>query len=485
MAKSEDLKWILKRNKVPISYEYELHSFNISLEPYYFWILDFMKKTLGLTVEKIGEELGASVVSQFFGEMSARRQFLEKRGMEILGSVNTVIKSIINLLYDLRELDRRLAVYKDLKSEDEKEREAARITLKRVWMDEVDIKKGPGSINSLTTQKGFEFITLRDAFLQVNSLADIEKVDLNERVKRILKDRFKEYQKWEEESYKELTQRRKLELSYLKAQVESLRLYSLWARPYLRAAQMLQFKEAKLGDPELIQAFDQNFITIKLRAYSKKYLKEFYKAGPGGLPKKYKPPEFIPEKKKAALKAEKAGPHIYTVYEVSFTFRSRPAMVTQSGGSGVYRQFGMINIKFEGYLLRPDEFKQLKKMEEVEAMKFIEGLTKESLAAMREDLEKYLGEIEKLEEKKKEESKPKPIIDRILGIGGESSEGESKITFFSTQKLMEEQAKELALPGAMELLFTIYDVFKKAHKELSFPYPPDFYEIVHVFPRPK
>ena len=467
----EEYKLMLAKNKVPNSYEYEFHSFNASLEPFYFWLLDFASK-IGYKFEKVQEDMGASVVSQFFGDISARKQFLEKRGMEILGSVNTIVKSVINLLYDLRELDRRLAVYKDYESKDESEKRAGMSTLKRVWMDEVDIKKGPGSINSLSAQKGFDFVTLRDAFLTVQSQKEIDGLDLNDRVKRILRDRLEEFDKWLKESKKELSQRRKIELSYLKSQVESLRLYSKWARPYLKAAQMLNFKEAKLSDPQLIQAFDQDYIILKIRGNSKMYLNDFYHAGPGGAPKKSKPPKFISSEKKAAY-AKAKGPYVHSIIELTFTYRARPSVVSQTAQSKGYAHFGMVDIKFDGYVLRPDEYEKLKKMEELESLKFIEGLTTESLGAMREELEQYLGELEELkkEDKKEDKKKTQPLLDKLLGASKKTKS--PGISLFSTPKMLEEQAKSLAVEATMNKLFTVYDVFKKAHRLLSFPYPPE------------
>ena len=166
---------ILHKNKIR-EYKYVEESFGASVEPKYFWIIDFIRK-FGFTVEKHKETMGASVVSQFFGEISSRKTVMEKRGMEIMVSINGVIRSIINLLYDLREFDRRLKVYAQLKSEDAKVVSKAEQILKRVWMDEVDSKKGMASINSMAQK--LEFVTLRDAFMMTASVKEIEKMEVN------------------------------------------------------------------------------------------------------------------------------------------------------------------------------------------------------------------------------------------------------------------------------------------------------------------
>ncbi len=475
----EKIKAILTRSFVN-KYEMIIQSFTHSIEQYYFWLINFVSK-LGYKIEKDKEQMAASVVSQFFGEMSVRRQHLERRGMEILATINTVIKSIVNLLYDLREFDRRLEVYKDLHSNDPKKREAARLTLKRIWMDEVDVRKGGASINAMTAQRGLEFTTLRDSFMVVNSLDAIAKMDLNDRVKRILKGRLEEYLKWEKESEKELTQRRKIELAYLKSQVEALRLYSIWAKPYLKAAQMLSFKEPKVNDPFLIQAFDQSVIEIVIRGIKKYNLHNFKM--PGGLPVKYSPPlikkPLVPllsepkvytSKEQSEMKEKRGGPHAYSIIELRFLWRTKPALVSQSQTGGAYRQLGMLDIKFIGYAMTEEEFKSLKKQEEHEAMKFIEGMTTESLEAMREELEKYLDEADMIEKKEKKNSFV-PLLDRISRKPG--SKGGLFDSMFSTNKILERKVKELTMKETANALFTVYDIFKKAFRFKSFPYPPE------------
>lgn len=471
---------ILKHKSLTQRYRYEIDSFSASIEPAYFWLMDFLgKRALQYKISKIGEHIGASVVSQFFGEMSTRRTALEKRGTEILMSVNAVVRSIINLLYDLREFDRRLTVYDDLyKGADNAEN--ADMALKRIWMDEVDVKKGNASINVMTAQRGLEFVTLRDAFMIAKTPKQAGDMDLNDRVKRILKGRLEEYVQWKVQSEKELRQRRKIELSYLRSQVDSLRLYSQWAKPYLKAAQMLQFKEVDITDPELIQAFDQNVIDIKIRGVKEVYLKEFIKflGGKRG----YKPPVTISQKEQEALKFMKVGPKAYSVIDVSFVFRTKPSLIQQTQAGGVYRQLGKLTIEFEGYTFTPEEYKKLEKAEEYEAMKFIEGLTSESLVAMREDLEKYLGELD-LDKKKEEEKKKKkaPLLDTIFSsisaIKGAGSEGfsvERLLKFGFDQGLLEQRAKKIAIEQNIRNIFDLYDVFKKSNRLLSFPYPPDF-----------
>src|SRR3989344_9099409 len=170
----------LKEKNASKAIEYNLtyDAIGEGLEPIYFWLLDFMQDSepsgLGLDeVMKNKDEYEAAVGSGIFSDLGAKATRMQEQAMKMMGTINTVIRSIINLIYDLREFDIRLETYNDLKSIDENKREAAELSLRVIWMDQVDIKRGRGSINMLASQ--LQFVTLRDAFLYVKdaSLRDV------------------------------------------------------------------------------------------------------------------------------------------------------------------------------------------------------------------------------------------------------------------------------------------------------------------------
>ena len=53
-----------------------------------------------------------------------------------------------------------------------------------------------------------------------------------------------------------LTSENNIEKAYLKSQIDSMKLYTKWARPYLRAAQQLGMKD--FNSPHIVR-FYQNF----------------------------------------------------------------------------------------------------------------------------------------------------------------------------------------------------------------------------------
>jgi hypothetical protein len=130
------------------------------------------------------------------------------------------------------------------------------------------MKRGQGSINALASGQ-LQFVTLRDAFMKAKSLEDVEKMDLNDRVKRILKPRMAEFLDWKERSEHELRKRYEIEKNYLKGQINTLKLYSKWAKPYLVATQKLS-SEGNLGDnPALVNIFNTLMLELCLMGESK------------------------------------------------------------------------------------------------------------------------------------------------------------------------------------------------------------------------
>ena len=215
-----------------------------TLEPIYFFILDLMND-FGLETEKLIDNFSSSPGSGHFGELGQRASVMQQQGTKLLGDINTVLRSVLNLIYDLKEFRIRLSSYEDLKSKDKATSEAARLSLKQIWMDKVDIQKGNSSIKAMGLgQAGF--VTLLDAFLAVKDEKDVDKIDLNERVKRILKPRVQEFNTWLNQSESELKKRYEIEKTYLKSQVNSLKLYARWAKPYLMAANELETNELYL-----------------------------------------------------------------------------------------------------------------------------------------------------------------------------------------------------------------------------------------------
>ncbi len=371
-------------------------SFSEGLEPVYFWVVDFMRDNYwgtGLEVKKTLDEFQGAVGSGFFGDLGTRASIMQDRAMKMLTTINSVVRSVINILYDLKEFDQRLDLYKKLKSDmNEFEKNAARLSLKQIWMDRVDMQRGRGSINMLTQQ--LQFVTLRDAFMAANSVEDVmgngrkEGMDLNERVKRILAPRIQEYLAWEKLSESELTRRYKIERAYLKSQVNAMKLYSQWARPYLKAAQQLTSSDYRTAD--LVSIF--NNMQLQVSLFGKKQVR----------PAELIATTIYTKNKLADVKLPKK---IYSCVEITMTYRTIPHTITRSESGTHYAQGGRVNMKFRGFALDEDEVNAVEQEELYQGLELIESMTKESLESMQDEISKYMEQEEKGSENPEERIK--------------------------------------------------------------------------------
>jgi hypothetical protein len=460
-----------------------------SIEKYYYWLKNMAGKNgkYQYTWWRQEEQKAASVFSALFGEMGARRTAREKRAMEMLGTINVVIQSISRILYDLKEYDRLIVIHDEMKSSDKKKSEAARLSAKRVFIDEVDIKKGRGSINQLSAGQ-LEFVTLRDAFMKAESLSDVERFDLNDRVKRILKDRMREYLDWLPEWEKQLRQQKTLLLNYLKTQHETLRLYTRWIEPYLKNVKRLELIDPSSENaPEalktaIVDAFDTNSIYLTLFGEKQTWPGEYREIVQAWEPGKGEPMtiqdidymKYKSEKKRRAT----TGPPAWRFIKMFFEFTAKPHLAGREAGAyGTYRQMGHLKITFTAHGFTEEEWNRLgkikEKLEKEEELVLISAATG-SLKALEEDLKKYTDEYEEKEEIKKKKEVPQTMFGEIVSSfrkdfklfkedkGGESGT-KTATGFIPFFKYRRARSRVVAQLGATLDCYDLYTKFKQAH----------------------
>ncbi|MEK6840916.1 MAG: hypothetical protein AABX79_03105 [Nanoarchaeota archaeon] len=432
-----------------------------TLEPVYFFILDLMND-MGLDAQKLIDNFSSSPGSGHFAELGQRATIMQQQGTKILGDVNTVLRSVLNIIYDLKEFRIRLSHYDALKNE--KKKEAAVLALKQIWMDKVDINKGNSSIKAMTISQPYNYQTLIDAFLFSKSIEDVDKLDLNDRVKRILRPRILEFNDWVEQSEKELTKRYELEKNYLQSQVNSMKLYARWAKPYLQAAQQLEMKSGSEREPALVKAF--NTIIFELTLLGKKKIDPKEESLSGILPREFERMKFEREYNFCTL--------------VEFKFRGIPQRIAQQAH---YTFGGRAEISFKAYVLNSDELKKFE--EELDAsdvtdvLKLIKGATGESLEKIQDEINFFLEEksSEEVNEEKREKSsleekdESNPFTALIGGYDRQDAVKESgkkagKIVNWWPGKesfIEKESLRPLAEEKAKETTFRIFDIYKKAH----------------------
>ena len=433
----------------PTAADYKIiyDSLGEGLEPIYYWLVDYMSDSgpggLGLDVKKGEEWIDASVGGGYFGEIGQRSTLMQQKAMEYLGAINQVIKSILNLIYDLREFDIKLKAYDQSNSEDAKERREGMISLKGVWMDQVDARKGRGSINLLA--QDLQFATLRDAFFYVDDTKSVEKLDLNLRVRNILTRKLQEFDAWYKFSEKEIRKRFEIEKTYLRSQYGTLKLYANWIKPYLLAAQKLKVQKTDLNSlmkPNVVNAFSNMEMEIKL--YGKKEVK----------------PENVHE----SLSNVKLDKKYYAVIEITTNFRSVPSALSGQGGRH-YIHGGRTTIGIKGYVMDDVEVGVLESHELYEDMDLIDDYVGNSLKQLQDEVDEFL--IPKVQVEVKKE-KPKILDNPFKGVirGFKEaltplvgSSGKGKIV----PKFIYDDVEKVTKETAVSLANRIYSIYKKTH----------------------
>lgn len=427
-----------------------------TLEPVYFFILDLIGD-FGFSTEKLIDNFSSSPGSGHFAELGQRATIMQQQGTKILGDINTVLRSVLNIIYDLKDFRLRLSQYDELRAS---KSEAAILSLKQIWMDKVDIQKGNSSIKAMALgQMGFQ--TLIDAFLFVKNVSDVDKIDLNDRVKRILRARILEFNHWLEQSEKELRKRYEIEKAYLRSQVNSLKLYARWAKPYLKIASDLEMTE-RGRDPALVKAF--NTIVLELVLIGKREINTRDEALAGNLPR-----DFERLKTRA----------YYACVLVEFRFRGIPQKISQQPH---YTFGGRAEISFKPYALSEDELYKL--TEELESsdlgdvLRLIQGATDDSLEQIQDEINFFLEEEEIPSEKSKNYEQLKDTSNPFLALIGkydskpavkEKNTNKKQKTILKPETYAEkEYVRPLAAEMAKDLAFKFFDIYKKAHGMPSF-----------------
>jgi len=431
-------------------------SFGESLEPIYFWILDMMSD-LFKNKEKLVDNFISSPGSGHFSEMGAKATKMQEEAMKIIGVANQLVKAILGLIYDLKEFKIRLVLYDKLKSKDPGVKKSGLLSLKQIWMDTVDTKKGNSAMLMFARQ--FDYATLIDGFMAAENSEAVNKppkeggIDLNERVRRILQQRMGEFEFWVKESEKELRKRYDIELKYLKSQLNSVKLYARWAKPYLKAAHQLE-QRADPNSAALVTTFNTTIFELTIMGESP--------YGIDGDISKGDLPSFF----------SKAPKRDYSsVMIVEFNFRSAPERAQQGYG---FR--GRAEVIFTSYALSEEELKILRKeitkddLEDV--LKYTAGITEESLDVLKEDIDAFLEDKEikeKPKEEKKDSNDSNPFSALFSFAKPSSKTPEKKNKLPAPDNFVEKAVRSQASIGARKMCYKIYDIYKKAHGMPSLP----------------
>ncbi len=426
-----------------------------TLEPIYFFVLDLMND-FGLATEKLVDNFTSSPGSGHFAELGGRATAMQQQASNTLANIGTVLRGVLTIIYDLKEFRIRLQHYDDLKSKNKDIVQSAKLALKQVWLDKVDfVNKGNSSIKAMALgQAGFG--TLLDGFLVVNEAKDVTKLDINDIVKRILFPRIQEFNLWLDHSEKELRKRYELERTYLRSQVNNLKLYSRWVKPYLRAAAQLEMKNVG-RNPDLVKTFST--ILLELSLFGRSKLKVDEAVAEEKLPEDFK-----------KLKTKR---DYYICILTDFKFRGLPSRLPTQQSHYVFG--GRTEMTFRAYALNDEEIKKIEQelddSDLGDVLQLIEGTTTESMGQLQEEINFFLEEKEK-EKTKRPTDTSNPFLalvghydkpEKLEGKKGEEKEKAKEIIIKQDSWIEKNHLRPLVAKNAVATVFKLFDVYKKAH----------------------
>lgn len=445
--------------------ELTYQSFQSGVERWYFWLLDFVKENMGYEdIKKISEKFMASEGSTFWVTMEQRKATQQEKAAQYLGTVGGMIKSVFQIIRELRIMDERWDYYTRSKKGDE----AAEIALKALWVDMVEGGgKNINSVTGLSTQVGF--VTLPDFFYSVHPKSskdvsrEVEKVDSNPKLKEVLKRKLFQYLTWKEHTEDEISKRRKFVLASLRQHFNTINLYVSWIKPFLRNVAKLQPAETGRTE-ELITAAEGAIIDLEL--FAVKWQKDdVWSKKPG-------------DKKR---KMDKVNRWYQPVIQVLFHYRTVPEMMFQQEYQRAPIHVGKTIITFKCYVLTRDQIDEYQKKEDKETMDVLTSMDA-SLDALRGDIDKYLKEADATEKTAVEKAEVKPtmldsflkfLIEPLKGMFSiflpKKKEGElDKAKAGKKKETWEELKEKVKLEDSVKKeLITLYETFRKANGMLT------------------
>jgi hypothetical protein len=405
-------------------------------------------------IEKVTDIFAAAETSAFEGVRQQRVGLQQDKVSGFLATIGKMVKELFQLVRELRIIDERRGYYEDSFT-NSKSHESAEITLKGIWIDQVEgASKNPASVYGLA--KELQFTTLPDLFFSVHPKKPtevdevVDALEFNRKVKEVLKRKLRTYMEWKVRTYDELKNRRTFTIQYLRQHFDIIKMYMQWVKPYLRTVKRLGYDIKKTHTPDLVAAFEGSMIEIEFLAI------------------------FYPRKNK----------EYRSVLNMHFDYRTRPQMNFQADN---YQRgplhVGEIKATWRGYTWTDKQIEAYKKMRESEDFELLAGVDRSVKAAMEalgDELESYLqqaGEDITFENNKKKQDATKakgpPLWDPFTAVFKGFGDAFSFISPASKKKKNElsdyekDEEKKNAEGDLIIRMWTCYKNYKKGHKMVA------------------
>jgi len=472
----DTLKELAKIGKPVNDYDMTYELYQGSVERFYFWLIDQLKWDMSYKVYKLEDNFMTSITSSFWGSIEQRRSTQQEKVSQYLGLIANMIKSLFQILRSLRIMEERQQYYIDSKNGDK----SAEIALKGLWVDLVEGGgKNPASVYALAAQVGF--VTLPDLFFDITpkNKDDVDRVvdavDINKKVKEVLKRKLKQFMLWKESTEKEMTSSKTFHLKYLRQHFNTIRLYMTWIKPYLKNIQKLKQQGKRTED--ILEISDIAINDIEIFATKDRIMVV------GGDPLKrrearYPSYEYLFQK-------------YFPVIRLKFEYRTVPDLAYHQEYQRGAVHMGYTHMIYESYVLTRPQIEAYMKSKELEDIDLLEDIN-ESMVALKDDLIKYLKEADELDVEKKlgikkKEEKQKDMLSSLfkfdkvfepfVGVvdfltlkpfrkkdenGLKTADDIKKLT--EPKTYLQKKEKDWAKTIAELDLWGLYDVFKKAHQ---------------------
>ncbi len=379
-------------------------TFNQSIEEVYFFLLHNLREDFGLyTVKKLTDVFTSSEQSAFWGQAQQRMSIQQGQVSNYLATIGKLTKELFQIVREMRILDERLDLYEEsdkaLKSKggvfDRRMSQAAEIALRGYWVDLKDGGvKSPGSVYGLATTLGYT--ALPDIFFAAPAMHKdevdryVDSLKFNTKLKDVLRKKLKAYLVWKDHTYKEMSNRRKFTLKFLRQHYNAIQMYIEWVKPYLRNVKRLQQNFDRTLSEDLIGAFEGSITEIEVM-FSRKMTK-----------------------------------HVSAVVVLSLWYRTAPHMDFHQDG---YQHKGPIHIgrsefTLRGYTWTDEEMANFVRMREAETFDLlgdIDASLKEAIDSLGEDMRDYLKQAgekfpEDVKKDKENEEAEKKRLAQMKGV---------------------------------------------------------------------
>ncbi|MFW6231004.1 MAG: hypothetical protein ACOC32_03185 [Nanoarchaeota archaeon] len=335
-----------------------------TLEKSYLWVLNHVTLDWKFTkAVKVTDAYGSSVGTDHWGVMNTRIGEVQRTISNLMQTIGALVKDLFNMIHELTIWDERLSWHEQADKGDR----SGDIALKGAWVDLVD--GGPenaGSVLGLARQAGF--VTVPDLFFStfIQSPDDIDKeVDSlehgNQQVKVILKRKLHQFIQWRDHTRKEIEQRKRFTVQYLRQHISAIELNMGWLTPYLRQMKYLKQNTNFHDSANLISTFDTAKFEIETLCTKKNE-------------KKYKP-----------------------VVLMNFQFLSFPE---RSGPTYQYSGFqhaGSMTMTLRGYVWTDEQIENYQKMRNEEGLQLLGEMDsgfKAAMEALGKEIRKYIEQAE-------------------------------------------------------------------------------------------